>query len=60
MTEEQYRDVKAWFSGKTIADLIFDEAPYKVYKAKVTGNATIKHIPFGKQGERIYKGEGNV
>jgi hypothetical protein len=42
--------------------LIFDERPYKAYRAKVTGTATIKYIPFneGEGRERIYKGEGSI
>jgi hypothetical protein len=42
--------------------LIFDENPYKIYRAKVTGTATIKYIPFneGKEQERVYKGEGTI
>jgi hypothetical protein len=32
-----------------------------VYKAKVTGTATIKHIPFAEgETNRIYKGEGTI
>jgi phage-related protein len=37
LTEEKYRAMRQWLDGKGIHDLIFDEAPYKVYSAKVTG-----------------------
>jgi hypothetical protein len=40
--------------------LIFDERPYKIYRAKVTGTATIKHIPFDEKNGRIYKGAGTI
>ena len=61
LTEEQVARLKSHFGDKGVHDLIFDEVPYKVYKAKVTGTATIKHIPF-TEGEtnRIYKGEGTI
>lgn len=65
LTEEKFKELKAWLGDKKIHDLIFDEAPYKVYKAKVTGSATINHIPFMELDEngdeiRIYKGEGSI
>lgn len=66
LTESEYRNLRQWLGDKKPHDLIFDEAPYKVYKAKVTGNATIKTICFDEenentqQNERIYKGEGTI
>lgn len=61
LTEEQLARIKAVFGDKKIHDLIFDETPYKVYKAKVTGSASIKHIPFAEgETNRIYKGEGTI
>jgi len=61
LTEEQLARIQALFGDKKIHDLIFDESPYKVYQAKVTGTASIKYIPFA-EGEvnRIYKGEGSI
>lgn len=61
LTEEQLARLKRLFGDKKPHDLIFDEAPYKVYKAKVTGSASIKYIPF-TEGEtnRVYKGEGSI
>jgi hypothetical protein len=55
-------ELKTHFGDKKIHELIFDETPYKVYRAKVTGTATIKYIPFneGEGRERIYKGEGTI
>lgn len=61
LTEEQLARIKSLFGDKKIHELIFDEAPYKVYQAKVTGSASIKHIPFAEGAtNRIYKGEGNI
>lgn len=61
LTEEQFARLKKLFGDKKVHELIFDEAPYKVYQAKVTGSATIKHIPFAEGAtNRVYKGEGNV
>lgn len=61
LTEVQLARIKKLFGDKKIHDLIFDEIPYKVYQAKVTGSASIKHIPFeeGVTG-RVYKGEGSI
>lgn len=61
LTEEQFQKLKRWLGDKKIHDLIFDEAPYKIYRAKITGSATIKHIPFAEgETNRIYKGEGSI
>ena len=61
LTEEQLAEIKRVFGDKKIHELIFDEMPYKVYQAKVTGSASIKHIPFAEgETNRIYKGEGSI
>mgnify|MGYP003292333635 CR=1 FL=1 len=61
LTEEQLERIKTVFGDKKIHELIFDEAPYKAYQAKVTGTAQIKHIPFSEgANNRIYKGEGSI
>ena len=61
MTEEQYAKLQELIGDKKIHDLIFDEKPYKVYQAKITGSATIKHIPFAEgANNRVYKGEGSI
>ena len=61
LTEDQLKQLKEVFGDKKIHDLIFDETPYKIYRAKVTGTASIKHIPFGEGSKnRIYKGEGSI
>ena len=60
LTEEQFATLKRWLGDKQVHELIFDELPYKAYQAKITGSATIKHIPFDENGKRVYKGEGSV
>lgn len=59
LTEEQLANLKRVFGDKQIHDLVFDEAPYKKYRAKVTGTASIKYVPFGETAT-IYKGEGTI
>ena len=61
LDETGIAELKKHFGDKQIHDLIFDETPYKVWSAKVTGTATLKYIPFG-EGEtgRTYRGEGTI
>ena len=58
------RSLKQWLDGKEQGDLWFEEEPYKVYTAKVTGTPSIKHIPFdkyvGDTKTRVYRGEGTI
>lgn len=60
LKEKQYQEVRKWLNGKEIKELIFDEHPYKVYSAKVTGTPQLKTICFDEGGERVYKGEGTI
>ena len=61
MTEEQLALFKKTFGDKKIHSLIFDELPFKVYQAKVTGTASIKHLAFSEGAtNRVYKGEGSI
>ena len=60
LTEEEFYGLSKVFDGKEIHDLIFDECPYKVYKAKVTGTPSLKYICFEEGEKDIYKGEGTV
>ena len=61
LTEQQLNELKTWLGDKKIRNLILDEAPYKAYHAKITGSATIKHIPFAEGAtNRTYKGEGSI
>ena len=61
LTENELAELKRHFGDKGVHDLIFDETPYKVWSAKVTGTATIKYIPFDEGStHRLYKGEGSI
>lgn len=60
LTESKIRELRQWFSGREEGELIFDEYPYKVYRAKPTGAPNIKTVCFVENDERIYKGEGTV
>lgn len=65
LTEIGIRELRQLFNGREEGELIFDEYPYKAYRAKVTGTPNLKTICFAEKGEdgknvRIYKGEGNV
>lgn len=61
LTEANLRAVRQWLDGKDVHDLVFDEAPNKIYSAKVTSTPTLKYIPFlDESGGRIYKGEGTI
>ena len=61
LTEDQIARIKKTFGDKKIHELIFDELPYKKYFVKVTGSASIKHIPFSEgEKNRVYKGEGSI
>jgi hypothetical protein len=61
MTELQMNIIKKHWNDKQIHDLIFDETPYKVYSAKMTGNSILKHLSFNEQdGTRAYYGEGSL
>ena len=60
MTEKQLRVWKNLCSSKDLGELVFDEAPYKVYTAKITGTPKLQYIPFTEGGERIYKGKGTI
>lgn len=61
LDEKKYKDMRGWLDGKGIHDLVFDEHPYKVYSAKVTGMPQLKTLCFDDEdGQRMYKGEGTI
>lgn len=61
LTENGLRKLKQVFNGRAIHDLVFDEAPYKTWSAKVTGNSQVKHLCFtDKNGDRVYRGDGTL
>ena len=60
LSESEFKEWKKFCNNKDICDLIFDEEPYKVYSAKITGTPQFKVIPFDIGGERVYRGEGTI
>lgn len=66
MTETQLRRARVLFGDKQSHPLVFDEEPYKVYYAKVTGTPQYNYICFNNYEDdsninpRIYKGEGTI
>ncbi len=61
LTEVQFRKIRQIFGDQKIHDLIFDELPFKIYSAKVSGTPTWKYVCFDDEnGERVYKGEGSI
>jgi predicted phage tail component-like protein len=60
LDEEGFLLLKQVYQNKQISDLIFDETPYKVYSAKVTGDNSLNYIPFSINGKRVYRGEGTL
>ena len=59
LIEKQFRELQQVFGTKELGKLVFDERPYKYYMVK-SGKPQLKYICFGKDGERIYKGEGTL
>lgn len=68
LSEAQLRKIRQVFDGKTMDWLIFDEAPYKKYRAKLQNPPQIKYLTFREKpmGEgdyatfdklRVHKGE---
>lgn len=68
LTELDLEKLRRWLDCRELTDLIFDERPYKVYKAKVESSATAQYICFEENiadsgetfYERHYKGEGSI
>ena len=56
VSESQIRLIRQIFGDGLSHKLIFDDEPYKVYYAKVTGTPQLQYVPFSSP--RIYKGEG--
>lgn len=62
LSEQDYRRIRQIFSTDKLQDLVFDEEPYKTWKAKVKTAPDFKHICFtdAETGLRVYKGEGQI
>lgn len=59
ITEKQKRQLSIWLGDKRIHKLIFDEAPYKYYLAKVS-SSSLKTICLDLDNGRGYYGEGEI
>ena len=53
LSEDQLRRLKVLFGDKNIHNLIFDEAPYKIYKMKTIGTPNLKYVCFDKAEDDI-------
>lgn len=60
VTEKQLRALRKWLDGKEVQELVLDEWPYKTYSAKVKSAITLNYYCFEENGQRIYKGNGNI
>lgn len=64
ITETNLREIRNIFSARNIGELIFDEAPYKAYWAKVQSAPQLTYLCFDEKRAgktvRIYKGEGTI
>lgn len=62
ITEENWRTISQVFSTDKLQDLVFDENPYKTYRAKIKAAPEFKYVCFHDRDtkQRIYKGEGTL
>lgn len=62
MDEFTFRRLAQIFSSDKLQDLVFDEQPYKKYRAKCKSQPQFKYICFKdpQTQQRIYKGEGTL
>lgn len=62
VSEQIYRKIRQLFATDKLLDLVFDEEPYKTWKAKLKSKPEFKSICFTdkESGERVYKGEGKL
>lgn len=60
--EPTFRKISQLFATDKLQDLVFDELPYKTYKAKIKSKPDFKHICFMDRHthQRVYKGEGTL
>lgn len=62
VSEPDFRKIANAFATDELQDLIFDELPYKTFKAKLKSKPEFKFVCFTDKytGERVYKGEGTL
>lgn len=60
--EKTWRKISNLFATDKLCDLVFDELPYKTYRAKISNKPEFKFICFTDRDtkERVYKGEGTL
>lgn len=62
VSEKDYRKIRQLFASDKLQDLVFDEEPYKTWRAKIKSKPEFKSLCFTDKetGERVYKGEGKL
>lgn len=62
VSEQDYRKIRQLFANDKLQDLVFDEEPYKTWKAKIKGKPEFKSLCFEDKEtcKRIYKGSGKI
>ena len=61
VSEPTFRKIAQLLANDKLQDLVFDEMPFKTYRAKIKSKPDFKHICFtNDKGERVYKGEGTI
>lgn len=60
--EKTWRRISNLFATDKLQDLVFDELPYKTYRAKLKSKPEFKYLCFTDRDtkERVYKGEGTL
>ena len=60
--ELTWRKMSIIFATDQLKDLVFDELPYKTFKAKISSKPEFKTLCFTDRnsGQRVYKGEGTL
>ena len=62
VSEENFRKIAQLFANDKLQDLVFDEMPYKTYRAKIQSNPDFSYVCFTDKDteQRVYKGEGTL
>lgn len=61
VSEQIYRKIRQLFATDKLQDLVFDEEPYKTWKAKLKAKPEFKSLCFkDDDGNRVYKGDGKL
>lgn len=62
VSEKDYRKIRQLFATDKLQDLVFDEEPYKTWRAKLKSKPEFKSLCFTDKeaGERVYKGDGKL